>query len=141
MSRVRDRKPQPTFEDSPVIDQLHARLGDETISRLVAAFYARVKVDDVIGPMYPSDDWEGSEKRLRDFLIYRFGGADTYIQERGHPRLRGRHMPFKIGMAERDRWLELMGQAMDEVQLPPDVALVLDGFFAQIADFMRNTEG
>lgn len=108
---------------------------------MVGAFYARVKDDDLIGPMYPDDDWEGAEKRLRDFLIYRFGGPDTYIRERGHPRLRGRHLPFKIGVAERDRWLDLMGQAMREAEVPVEVAPVLGAFFAQIADFMRNTEG
>ncbi|TLD68492.1 globin [Phragmitibacter flavus] len=124
-----------------MIDQLHAQLGDEKITRMVGAFYARVKDDDLIGPMYPDDDWEGAEKRLRDFLIYRFGGPDTYIRERGHPRLRGRHLPFKIGVAERDRWLDLMGQAMREAEVPVEVAPVLGAFFAQIADFMRNTEG
>jgi len=105
---------------------------------MVAAFYRRVKVDDLIGPMYPDDDWEGAEKRLADFLIYRFGGSDRYIQERGHPRLRMRHAPFQIGIAERDRWLKLMGEAMEEVQIPPEHRLNLKVFFDQVADFMRN---
>ena len=88
--------------------------------------------------MYPDDDWEGAEKRLADFLIYRFGGSDRYIQERGHPRLRMRHAPFQIGIAERDRWLKLMGEAMEEVQIPPEHRLNLKVFFDQVADFMRN---
>lgn len=123
-----------------MVDKLHERLGEEGLTRLVAAFYARVRTDDVMGPLYPPDDWEGSEKRLRDFLIYRFGGSDRYIQERGHPRLRGRHMPFSIGVKERDRWMELMTAAIEETQVPEDVAAVLREFFSQIADFMRNRQ-
>ena len=68
-------------------------LSDQQISDLTAAFYRRVREDDLIGPMYPDDDWSGAEQRLRDFLIFRFGGSDRYIQERGHPRLRMRHAP------------------------------------------------
>lgn len=105
---------------------------------LVAAFYRRVRADDLIGPMYPDTDWEGAEQRLRDFLIYRFGGSDRYIQERGHPRLRMRHAPFKIGIPERDRWLEIMSEAMEETKVSKEVALHMKVFFEQVAEFMRN---
>ncbi|MCL4162787.1 UNVERIFIED_CONTAM: hypothetical protein GTU68_002993 [Idotea baltica] len=105
---------------------------------MVAAFYRRVRVDDLIGPMYPENDWEGSEQRLRDFLIFRLGGSDKYIQDRGHPRLRMRHAPFKIGEAERDRWVQLMSEAMRETQVPASIAENLSTFFQQVADFMRN---
>ncbi len=115
-------------------------LGEEGFEAIVAAFYRRVKTDDILGPMYPEDDWEGSESRLRDFLIFRFGGSQKYIEERGHPRLRMRHMPFKIGVAERDRWLELMSAAMGDAEVSSDVRDVLDPFFAQVADFMRNVQ-
>jgi hemoglobin len=114
------------------------QLGEDGIAAIVAAFYRSAHTDDLIGPMYPQDDWDGSEKRLRDFLIFRCGGSDTYIQERGHPRLRMRHMPFAIGTAERDRWLELMGAAMDETGVGAPAREQLDAFFAQVADFMRN---
>jgi hemoglobin len=114
------------------------QLPEDAITDLVAAFYRRVRTDDLIGPMYPDNDWEGAERRLRDFLVFRFGGSDHYIQERGHPRLRMRHAPFKIGVAERDRWLELMQAAMDEINISPDVSLNLKVFFEQVADFMRN---
>ena len=114
---------------------------EETFTKLVAAFYRRVRTDELIGPMYPQDDFEGSEQRLRDFLIYRFGGSDRYIQERGHPRMKMRHMPFKIGIKERDRWLELMGAAMEETEVPGEIALELKVFFKQVADFMRNVDG
>lgn len=117
------------------------QLGEAGIAAMVAAFYRRVRVDDLIGPMYPADDWEGSEARLRDFLIYRCGGPPRYIEERGHPRLRMRHFPFSIGEAERDRWLALMTEAMDETATPEPSREILAGFFAQTADFMRNREG
>ena len=111
---------------------------EEDVERLVAAFYRRVKTDDLLKPMYPNNDWEGSEKRLRDFLVFRFGGSDRYIQERGHPRLRMRHAPFKIGNAERDRWLELMEAAMVETNVSASDTLNLRTFFQQVANFMRN---
>lgn len=113
-------------------------LGEEGFAALTAAFYRRVRTDGIIGPMYPEDDWEGSEKRLRDFLIFRFGGSDRYLIERGHPRLRMRHVPFRIGAAERDRWLELMDAAMDEIELGGEARAHLASFLAQVADFLRN---
>lgn len=113
-------------------------LSEEQLTDLTAAFYRRVREDDLIGPMYPGSDWAGAEQRLRDFLIFRFGGSDKYIQERGHPRLRMRHAPFKIGIAERDRWLELMLAAMKETEVPGDQFLNLKTFFEQVADFMLN---
>ena len=116
-------------------------LGEDGIAELVAEFYRRVKTDDLIGPMYPDSDWEGAEHRLTGFLVYRFGGSDAYIQERGHPRLRMRHAPFSIGAKERDRWLEIMGAAMDEVAVPKEIYLNLKTFFEQVADFMRNRDG
>lgn len=115
-----------------------AGFSEETVRKMVAAFYQRVRADDLLSPMYPHDDWEGAEQRLRDFLIYRFGGSDKYIQERGHPRLRMRHAPFQIGIAERDRWLELMSAAIKETEIPDEQACGLESFFEQIADFMRN---
>jgi hemoglobin len=118
-----------------------ADLRREGIAALVAAFYRRVKEDDLVGPMYPPEDWEGSEARLRDFLLFRIGGDPTYINERGHPRLRMRHQPFRIDIAARDRWLKLMGEAMDECAVPATSRPFLNEFFSQIADFMRNVEG
>ncbi len=119
---------------------LYHELGETRLRDMVAAFYRRVRKDDVIGPLYPQDDWVGAEKRLGDFLIYRFGGPQTYLEERGHPRLRMRHLPFAIGVAERDRWLELMGAAMRESGIPQAQAEILGIFFAQVADFMRNRQ-
>ena len=115
-------------------------IDEEKITELVAAFYRRVRKDELIGPMYPPNDWDGAEKRLRDFLIYRFGGSDRYIQERGHPRLGMRHMPFEIGIAERDRWLSLMNEAIDETGVPNSNVLEIKTFFQQVANFLAQTE-
>jgi hemoglobin len=120
--------------------ELYASIGENGISAMVAAFYRRIREDDLLGPMYPPDDWEGSEQRLREFLWFRLGGDTRYPESRGHPRLRMRHMPFSIGVAERDRWLKLMREAMEEVDLPAAAQLDLDAFCSQVADFMRNRE-
>lgn len=121
------------------VDDLVSRLGEEKLRDMTAAFYRRVKTDPVIGKMYPDDDWAGSEERLADFLVMRFGGATDYMEKRGHPRLRMRHAPFTIGAVARDQWLTLMGEAMREVEIPQAEAQVMAGFFSQIADFMRNS--
>ena len=112
--------------------------GESGIRAIVAAFYRRVRTDDLIGPMYPADDWEGSEKRLADFMLFRLGASNEYIEKRGHPRLRMRHAQFEIGIAERDRWLQLMAAAMDETKVKPFARSFLNAFFSQVADAMRN---
>lgn len=122
-------------------EQVLEELGEGDFGPLVAAFYQRVRTDDLIGPMYPDQDWEGAEKRLADFLRFRFGVNDDYTRERRHPRLRMRHMPFSIGEAERDRWLFLMGGAMDELKVQGEGRQLLEAFFTEVADFMRNRPG
>ncbi|NJL92797.1 MAG: globin [Anaerolineae bacterium] len=97
---------------------LYALIGEGGFERLVAAFYRRIPADDVLGPMYPADDLPDAEQRLRDFLIFRFGGPPRYLEQRGHPRLRMRHAPFAIDQAARDRWMTLMEAAMQEANLP-----------------------
>jgi hemoglobin len=120
--------------------QIVPTLGEDAIRHVARGFYERVRADDLIGPMYPAEDWEGAEERLADFLVFRFGGSAAYLQKRGHPRLRARHFPFPIGTRERDRWLEIMGEAMREADLPePEVSLMTQ-FFTQVADAMRNRE-
>jgi hemoglobin len=122
------------------IDHLYTELGEEPLRAVIAAFYRRVRQDDILAPMYPHDDWEGAEYRLFSFLRFRFGGPQDYIQERGHPRLRMRHMPFVIDHNARDRWLSLMTAAMQECALPTPAQSALYAFFAQVAEAMHNTE-
>ena len=119
-------------------DQVYERIGEAGFTRLVRAFYAQVPGDPVLGPMYPADDLEGAEVRLRDFLIGRFGGPPRYIEQRGHPRLRMRHAPFAINMNGRNQWVMLMDRALAEAQLPADVTEVLREFFHATATFMIN---
>ncbi|MEO1856234.1 MAG: globin [Rubritalea sp.] len=114
------------------------KVGRQGIERMVKRFYAKVPGDDILGPMYPKSDMKGAEERLFDFLMFRLAGDTTYTEKRGHPRLRGRHMPFKIGVRERDRWVELMAESMREAEIPEYLAAQLNAFFLQIADFMRN---
>lgn len=113
-------------------------LGEAGFQSLVASFYRRVKTDDLLGPMYPDNDWEGAEERLRDFLIFRFGGSDRYIKERGHPRLRMRHMHFHINIDAARRWVDLMEEALDENSITGDLKESFLIFFAHVANFMRN---
>jgi hemoglobin len=118
--------------------EIYPAIGSEGFERLIAAFYRRVPGDEVLGPMYPANDLAGAEKRLRGFLIYRFGGPADYIAERGHPRLGMRHGRFQIGDKARQNWLRLMDQAFEEAQLPEDAETVLRNFFENTAAFLRN---
>ena len=117
------------------------QLGEAGFDRLVTAFYARVSVDDLIGPMYPPEDLDGARIRLRDFLIQRFGGPARYSAERGHPRLRMRHGPFTITRAEAERWLMLMRAAMKEAGIGTALHLVMWPYFVSTASHMVNAEG
>ncbi|WP_035610204.1 hemin transporter [Haloferula sp. BvORR071] len=121
------------------MEEIVAReVGAEGLAAMVAGFYRRVRTDDLLGPLYPEADFEGAEQRLREFLQFRFLGNETYIENRGHPRLRMRHFPFVIGEAQRDRWVELMEAAMDECGIAGNARAVISPFFAQVADAMRN---
>ena len=117
---------------------VYALIGEEGLTRLVAAFYRRVPQDDILGPMYPAHDLKGSEQRLRDFLIYRFGGPPRYIEERGHPRLRVRHAPFAVNPAARDRWMQLMTAALEEAAFPAEADQFIRSFLGDIATFLIN---
>jgi hemoglobin len=117
---------------------LYALLGADYFNRLVTAFYRRVRTDDILGPMYPKKDMAGAEQRLGQFLIQRFGGPQTYSEQRGHPRLRMRHAAFHVDSNARDRWVSLMSAALDEVETPQAARPLLDRFFADAATFMIN---
>jgi hemoglobin len=118
--------------------EVYSVIGEEGFARLIAAFYRRVPQDDILGPMYPREDLAGAEERLRDFLIFRFGGPQRYIDLRGHPRLRMRHARFAVGNAARDRWMELMNQALEEANLPAEAVEVLRPFLEGTATFLIN---
>ena len=131
-------RPRPLKDDEfPVFE----RIGADGIASIVASFYRRVQDDPILRPMYPEDDFEGAEQRLRSFLTYRFGGPPDYLKERGHPRLRMRHMPFAVDQAARDRWMELMRAALEEVGVEDEVARYLEEFLGGVATFLINRPG
>jgi len=112
--------------------------GSPVFHDLVSRFYAGVRTDPVLAPLYPQDDWDGAETRLRTFLEQYWGGPTTYSQERGHPRLRMRHAPFAIGAAERNAWLSHMRTAVDSLGLPPEHEAALWGYLEMAAMSMQN---
>jgi hemoglobin len=128
--------PDPT---STRADSFFAAVGgEETFRKLVSAFYAGVATDPVLRPLYPEADLSAAADRLRGFLVQYWGGPTTYSQERGHPRLRMRHSPFRIGVAERDAWLRHMRTALDELHLPPAYERPLWDYLVTAANSMRN---
>jgi hemoglobin len=120
--------------------EVYAAIGEEGFKRLIGGFYRQVRTDDLLGPLYPQNDFEGAEQRLRDFLIFRFGGPPRYIEQRGHPRLRMRHAPFAVNVTARDRWLTLMRGSLAECAFPSEVEAALDGYFESTAAAMINQE-
>ena len=118
--------------------QVYEVVGEEGFERLVKAFYRQVPDDDILGPMYPKHDMQGAEQRMRDFLVMRFGGPTRYMEKRGHPRLRMRHMPFAIDQHARDRWMQLMENALEEAALPAAATRALRKFFVDASTFMIN---
>jgi hemoglobin len=120
---------------------IYAAIGEDGFQRLIAAFYRQVPGDDILGPMYPADDLAGAEERLRDFLIGRFGGPSRYIEQRGHPRLRMRHLPFAVTPGARQRWMQLMNRALDTARFPPEVDALLREFFDSVSTMMINRPG
>ena len=124
---------------------LFSRVGGmEFFERLVDAFYDGVADDEVLAPLYPEyPDFSGARHRLTLFLAQYWGGPTTYMEERGHPRLRMRHFPFHVGPLERDRWLLHMAAAVERTCTDgqADVAAELMGYFVPAAEHLRNDTG
>jgi hemoglobin len=118
--------------------EIYGAIGEDGFHRLVAAFYRQIPADDILGPLYQQHDLIGAEQRLREFLIFRFGGPARYIEARGHPRLRMRHARFPIGETARNRWVRLMDAAFLEAALPPAPEALLKSFFHSTATFLIN---
>ena len=117
--------------------------GEATIAKLCDRFYelmASVPQFAELRAMHP-EDLQGSRDKLFMFLSGWMGGPDLFVEKYGHPRLRGRHMPFAIGIKERDQWVACMALAMEDAGLSEDVRKVMLRNFFNTADFMRNKEG
>jgi len=114
--------------------------GEPTFRKLVDEFYAGVAEDPVLRPLYPEADLDPAAERLRLFLMQYWGGPGTYSEQRGHPRLRMRHAPFRVGIAERDAWLRQMRRAVDSLNLDPADDATLWNYLERAAFFMVNVE-
>ncbi|MCF6525046.1 globin [Streptomyces sp. JJ36] len=108
--------PRGTLQTQTFYEQVG---GEETFRRLVHRFYQGVAEDPLLRPMYPEEDLGPAEERLTLFLIQYWGGPRTYSDNRGHPRLRMRHAPFRIGRAAHDAWLRHMREAVESLELDP----------------------
>lgn len=116
--------------------------GEEFFVRLVDEFYAGVVADRVLWPLYPDQsDLQGAKDRLRLFLIQYWGGPTTYMEVRGHPKLRLRHMPFLIGPTERDHWLVHMAAAVEATTDDQSIRDELMAYFVPAAEHLRNDTG
>ncbi len=115
--------------------------GEDAFRRLVSRFYREVAADPVLRPIYPGKDLGPAQEHLTLFLIQYWGGPRTYSEQRGHPRLRMRHAPFRIGEAERDAWLRLMRVALDELGLDPQLDAQLWDYFVMAAQSLVNVAG
>ena len=114
--------------------------GHPAFERLVRAFYDGIRTDEVLLPMYPEQpDLEGAIQRLTGFLEQYWGGPGTYSEQRGHPRLRARHMPFTVNPDARDRWLFHMRAAVDGLELSPLDDATLWDYLDRAAHAMVNT--
>ena len=114
--------------------------GRPTFEKLVRAFYDGIRTDEVLLPMYPEQpDLEGAIQRLTGFLEQYWGGPGTYSEERGHPRLRMRHLPFAVTPDARDRWLRHMRAAVDTLDLSPLHEAMLWDYLERAAHAMVNS--
>jgi hemoglobin len=124
-------QPEPNF--------FEAVGGEPTFRKLVDDFYAGVAGDPLLRPLYPEEDLGPAAERLTLFLMQYWGGPNTYSAQRGHPRLRMRHAPFRVGVAERDAWLLHMRRAVVGLGLPPQHEATLWAYLERAAYFMVNT--
>jgi len=115
--------------------------GKETFERLASEFYDGVDKDPVLRPLFVEESLDLPKRRLALFLIQYFGGPQQYMLERGHPRLRLRHLPFSIGPEERDAWVERMLAAIDAVGIAEPARSEMRNYFQAAATFLMNRTG
>lgn len=127
-----------TFSEETFFDQVG---GEPTFRRLVHRFYQGVAEDELLRPMYPEEDLGPAEERMALFLMQYWGGPRTYSEQRGHPRLRMRHVPFKVDRAAHDAWLRNMRAAVDDLALPAEAEQQLWEYLTYAAASMINTPG
>lgn len=118
---------------------LHDRLGPEPFWAIARAFYARIERHPRLRPMFPQDLDEATRNQA-EFLIQYFGGPAAYSARKGHPRLRMRHMQFRIGLQERNDWVDVMRSALDDAGIPPAERPAMMAYFEHAATFLMNDD-
>lgn len=113
--------------------------GEPVFTAIAERFYELVAADEVLAPMYPEEDLGPAQERLRLFLMQYWGGPATYSEQRGHPRLRMRHMPYDVGPIARDRWLTCMSDAIRSVKMSPLHEATFLDYVERAAHAMVNT--
>jgi hemoglobin len=123
-----------------VVPTFYHQIGGRAFfEKLITEFYRGIANDPVLRPMYPEDDLGPATERFTMFLEQYWGGPGTYSEQRGHPRLRMRHQPFKVNPDARDRWLGHMRDALDTFDLPPLQRETLWDYLDRAAHAMVNT--
>lgn len=126
------------------METYYSRIGGEAaVRQIVEQFYHFMDTDpDFIGiRKLHGETLEGARQKLFMFLSGWLGGPQLYVEQYGHPRLRARHLPFAIGISERDQWMSCMLKAMSTLEIDQRLLQELTRAFSQTADFMRNKEG
>ncbi len=132
--RIRDNEPVSAPDN--FYDEVG---GHATFATIVARFYQEVAADPVLRSLYPEKDLGPAEHRFLMFLEQYWGGPRSYSDQRGHPRLRMRHMPFRITITERDAWLRAIGKGVDAVDLTAEQRERLWSYLVMAADSLVNT--
>ncbi len=129
-----------TEESQPVDTPFQLIGGEERVRALTDRFYDLMDLEPAYKELRAAHGTELTQARekLFMFLCGWLGGPSYYTDQFGHPRLRMRHMPFAIGIKERDQWVMCMDQAMTETQVPAELRERLKNSFFQTADWMRN---
>ncbi|WP_297335619.1 cyanoglobin [Algoriphagus sp.] len=119
---------------------IYEAVGEDNLRKLAAGFYQEVAKNETLRILYPEQDLKPAERRLFLFLLQVFGGPQTYSEERGHPRLRMRHLQWKIDGKMRNHWLNAMISSMDQLSLEPEVRELMMNYFVKVANHMINHE-
>jgi hemoglobin len=142
-SALRDNPGMQTQEKAPHDTPFEWIGGEEKVRKLVERFYDLMDLEPAYAALRAThgSDLAQARQKLLWFLCGWLGGPDHYIERFGHPRLRMRHMPFSIGIRERNEWVACMDQAMAETEVDPLLRERLRDSFMKTADWMRNRNG
>ena len=130
---------QPNQGDTPQASVFERLGGPDAFWRIARAFYGRIDRHPTLRGMFP-EDLEEPIRNQAEFLIQYFGGPGDYSRRKGHPRLRMRHMQFRIGVAERNAWVEVMRGALEDAAIPEDVRTEMMRYFEHAATFLINAD-